>query len=284
MANKRILIIGADGFIGRCLSEKLKNKAGYNLVLLVRKKPKAPIPDSEYLIMNLLDKREVSENITNFDIVINTAAVVRTIKKQRYDENVSMMKNIIFALKKNRIKRIIHISTQNIHLVNKDSYSISKINSERILQNTNLDYLIIRPNYVYSINKDNDIYKLAKLIFYLNIAIVVGSGDKKMQPVLREDLVDIIMNTIEKFPKDNILEISGPETISIMSIISQISSNFNKKPLVIHIPFRFLSWLRFILPVDLHNLVENNISINPVKNHNFSSFKKDLKKICRLVH
>lgn len=284
MANKRILLIGANGFIGTCLSERLRNKANYETTLLVRKMPKTPISGMSYIVADLLKKDAALKYIPGFDVVINTAAVVRTSNKKKYSENVIMMENIISALNNNKISKLIHFSTQNVNLKNKGYYSKSKEDAEKILQRTHLDYLILRPNYVYSIDKNNDFYRMAELISSFNVAPVIGTGNKKIQPILREDLADIVLNIIENFPKENILEISGPKTISINEIIKKISSNLGKTPKVIHIPVAFLSWFKFVLPFDLHSLVEDTISANSFKNHKFSSFYDDLKKICGLVH
>ena len=71
---------------------------------------------------------------------------------------------MLINLEKKGIKKIIHFSTQNVNLKEKGPYSKSKEAAEAILGASNLDYLMIRPNYVYSIDKANDFYKLAVLI------------------------------------------------------------------------------------------------------------------------
>jgi nucleoside-diphosphate-sugar epimerase len=284
MANKRILLIGASGFIGTCLSEKLRDKATYETTLLVRKMPKTPISGVNYVVADILKRDAALKYITGFDVVINTAAIIRTCNKKKYSENVIMMENIISALNGNKVCKLIHFSTQNVNLKNKGYYSKSKEDAEKILQRTNLDYLILRPNYVYSIDKNNDFYSMARLISHFNVAIVIGTGNKKIQPILREDLADIVLSIIENSPKENILELSGSKTVSINEIVKEISYNLGKAPKVIHIPVIFLSWFRFLLPFDLYSLVEDTISAKFFKSHKFSSFYDDLKRICELVH
>ena len=44
-------------------------------------------------------------------------------------------------------------------------------NAEELLKNSKLDYIILRPNYVYEIGKNNYFYKITKLISRFNIIL-----------------------------------------------------------------------------------------------------------------
>lgn len=283
MANQRILVIGGTGFIGTPLVKKLIN-LGHDIALLVQKSGfLGEFSDCKYFTGDLLDREGLMQSINDFDLVVNLAAIVKTTNKKKYQENIDGTKNLIEVLEKKGIKKLIHFSTQNVTLKTKGPYAKSKEESEKIIRNSNLEYLIIRPNYVYAINRNNDFYMLAVLISKFRIAPVIGSGNCKIQPVLREDLVDVVINFIENFIPRSIVEISGKETVSINEITDLIGEYLGIKPLKIHIPFFILKTVKGFISFDVDGYTESRISQNPFSNYNYSSFRDNLKKIIDLL-
>lgn len=280
MANKRILVIGGTGYIGRCLVKKLISN--YDVTLLVRRK----LEDSKckFFIGDLLDKNSMLRKISDFDSVINLASVIRTINKKKYEGNVVGLKNLVEVMERNKVKKVIYFSTQNVNLRNKGYYSRSKGAAENVLIDSNLDYMIIRPNYVYGLDKNNDFYKIARIISSMHIAPIIGNGNYKVQPVLKDDLVNVVYNFINNFKSRSIIEVSGNDIISMNEIIGLISKNLGVNPLKVHIPISILRLLKFIVPFDVDGFTEDKISKNPFTDYKFSSFSNNLKKITMLVN
>lgn len=280
MANKRILVIGGTGYIGRNLTPKLVTK-GYEVTLLLKdeKSLRKINCKCNYIICNLLDRQHLIDKIpTNFDIVIDLAAVTKTLCKRKYEENVIGLTNLLYMLEKKNIKKIVYFSTQNVNLKNKGPYALSKIKCEKLIKMSKLDYIIIRPNYVYGCDKENYFYKMAKFICWAHIAPIVGDGNYKIQPTSTNDLCNVILRIIRRFKSKVILNVSGRETMSINEIINSIGEYLHIKPSIINIPLYLLNFFKIFIPFDIEGFTEDRIVIHPFDNNDFSLFSEDLKK------
>lgn len=286
---QKILIIGGTGYIGTPLVKKLKD-AGYEITLLVRDKAdfRNEFSGCEYFVADLLNKKSLENNIKNFgpvfDLVINLAAIIRTLDKKKYQENVLGMKNLVDTLEEGGVNKLIYFSTQSVNLKQKGPYAKSKEEAEKILLSSNLDYMIIRPNYVYGIDEFNDFFRMAQIAKKFLILPIVGGGNYKIQPVLKEDLIEIVFNFIENFQAKSIVEISGPESISIREIGKLAKECLKSKCFVVSAPVLPLKIFKNFIPFDVEGYTEDRISKNPFLSYKFSSFRENLKKIINLIN
>ena len=269
MENQRILVIGGNGYIGRELVKKLKLN-NFEVTVLLRKN--IPGYESKNIVGDLLDKECLLKNLRNFDLVVNLASIIRTVRKSRYQENVIGLQNVIDAMSANSIKRIIYLSTQNVNLADKGYYAASKALGEKILKKANLDHVIIRPSLVYGIDKQNDFYRLINLINKWRLAPIIGSGENKMQPLFKDDLINFIILAVKNFNKNQIIEVNGKDTVSMNQIISYISRSLKVAPIKIHAPLAILRIFRKFIPFDIDGYTEDRISRNCADNNAFSSF------------
>ena len=142
MENKRILVIGGKGYVGKPIVELLSN-AGYTVTVLSRT-GKSQANGVTAVKGDVLDKEALADSIKDsmFDLVVYLAGVVRTLRKSKYKENEIGIKNTIEVMKQKEIKKILYFSTQNVLLPSLGPYSLSKKNSEEIVKECGLDYVI----------------------------------------------------------------------------------------------------------------------------------------------
>ena len=212
---KKILITGASGMLGRRLTGKLSDLFD---VLALSKDKKIP------LSLDVTNKDAVHNILKSFkpNIVVNCAAFTNVDKSETKkslvrDINVKGIENIIKSLPLK--SKIIHISTDYVFdgqsgdykeddmRLPVNYYGKTKLESENILIGSNCNYLIIRPNVLYS--EDNtpfstslDSFKPAQ--HFLSWLITTLSNDEKVKvvndqisnPVYIPDLVDIIITSI----------------------------------------------------------------------------------------
>jgi len=284
MENQRILVIGGTGYIGTPLVKKLIG-ANHDVTLLARREGdfRDELSGCRHFVGDLLDKESLIKNINNFDLVINLAAIIRTINKKKYQENVEGIKNLVEVLQKKGIGKIIYFSTQSVNLKEKGPYAKSKEEAEKLLKNSNLDYLIIRPNYVYGIDKTSDFFRMASFASNFRVIPIIGKGINRIQPIFKDDLVNIVFGFVNNFKSNSIIEVSGKETISINEIARLIADNLKIKIITIYIPFWLAKLFKKIVPFDVDGYTEDRISQNPFRSYNFSGFKDNLKKVLSLL-
>src|SRR5260221_13957245 len=121
LKNKKVLVVGASGFIGRNLVEELiREKAVVSI--LIRKKSDLKLFSSTNLkcyIGDLLNYSSLSKATKSIDIVFNASGALpyHNLQDSGYwGVNVTGVENLIKASIKSRVKRFIHLFTIRIYL------------------------------------------------------------------------------------------------------------------------------------------------------------------------
>jgi len=154
---KKILITGANGYIGKCLYYFLKRK--FKIVGIDKEKSS----EKNILQCNILNKKKLNNFIRKEkpELIVHLAAqslVDETInKKKYYDNNVKATKNLLEITRKNNIKKIIFSSTAAIYQQSSkpitenskikaiSTYAKTKLLCEKKIQNEkNLNFVILR--------------------------------------------------------------------------------------------------------------------------------------------
>ena len=246
-----ILITGATGFVGRNLIESMPKE---NIKCLVRSTSNIEFLKKynvNIVYGDINDKKSLDNALKGIDAVIHLAAYIRGSNKDLfYKVNTEGIKNLIEACKKNKIKRIIMLSSMAVTRKYLDDYGKSKKQAEDLLKNSNLDYTILRPSMIYG--KDSNSTK--HLISYINmlplIIPIVGNGKFNIQPIYINDVTSVIIKSLDnKTSIGKTYDLLGETRISFNYFIDFISSRLNIKKIKFHIPVSFvligISFFRF---------------------------------------
>ncbi len=254
---KKILITGVAGYIGSCLQVYLKNK--YKIAGLDKKKSN----DYKLIVCDLLNVNKLNKILKKEkpNLIIHLAAqslVDETInKKKYYFNNVIATKNLISAMKKNKLNNLIFSSTAAIYKYKNSSlsekskikpistYAKTKFQCEQLIKKSKINSIILRFFNVCSSLKINNKFigefhspetHLIPTVVYKNMLkkkiYIYGNDYKTKDGTCIRDYVHIkdICNAIEKsiiflFKNNNkfeIINIGSSYTISNLQILKNV--------------------------------------------------------------
>ena len=223
----KVLITGSSGFVGSSLIESL-NKS-LNVV-------GADIKSGNFTT-EILDLRNYDElkklDKYKFDYAICTAW--DQISNNIYDNNMKSTLNLINYLSTKDLKGIIFLSSIYVSTNVDIQYSRSKIDSENIIYDSGIPFIIIRPDMIYSIYESKIQEQLA--FMKKGFALCIGHGRSLRTPTHVNDIVKLIKLILEQRKFTNrVYEIGSPKSYSQKDILTILSDYTNLSPYIIHIP------------------------------------------------
>jgi nucleoside-diphosphate-sugar epimerase len=269
----KLLITGANGFIGRALTSKLALEANYFVRASIRKKI-IQFPSQIEVVENM----EASSNsnwadaLRHIDVVIHLLARVHVMDDKVADpllefRNINVNTTIALAktAAKLGIKRFIFLSSVKVNGEStfhkpfsefdlpdpQDAYAISKWEAEealrKISKDTGMEVVIIRSPLVYGPHVKANFLKMMQYI-KRGIPLPLGAIQNKRSLIGIDNLVDFIATTISH-PKaaNQTFLISDDEDISTTDLLRRIGKYIGKPARLIPLHPKILSFLFHIL-------------------------------------
>lgn len=267
-----LLITGATGFVGTNLLRNLHHyKKGIRC--LVRNENKLyRNTEVEVVQGDISDKNILNKATNGVDVVVHLAAVIKSSAPEEFiNVNLTGTKNLVEACLRNKVKKIIYVSSLDVTLNKINIYAKTKASGEDEVVKSDIDYIILRPSMIYGKDSE-DMCILARMVRAFPIIPVIGSGEYKLQPVFIDDVCGIITKLVDSEIKNKVYFIAGEQKINMNALIDKIAALYTKKTLKIHIPLWSL-WL----PIKLYNLFLKN---SPISYDSLKMINQD--KICEI--
>lgn len=222
-----ILLTGATGFLGGFVLEELV-KRGHEVTCFVRESSnidKIKELNVHYEYGELDDYKSICNALKDKDALINIASL-----------GFGHAPNILNACQEMNIKRTLFISTTGIFTkLNPDSKK-TRLEAERLIKESNLDYTIIRPTMIYGTPKDRNMWRLVKYLRKLRVLPILGDGTYLQQPVYVRDLAWAVVSAYETESSiKKAYNISGAEPLTYNDIVDITGKALGKKVIKLHI-------------------------------------------------
>ena len=234
MKTKKVLLAGATGYLGKHIVAELI-KQNYPAKLVVRDKSRH---DSNNQMIEI-SEAEITKPETligimkNIDVVISTVGITKQKDGLTYmDVDYQANTNLLNEAKKNGVSKFIYIAALNGEKLTRLKIGAAKEKFVKELQNSGLDYCIVRPNGFFS--DMTEFLKMAKK----GTVNLFGDGNFKMNPIHGSDLAEVCVDAIES--RDKTIEIGGPEVLTHNEIADLAFNTLNKKPRIKYMP----EWMR----------------------------------------
>ena len=252
-----ILLIGATGFLGPVVLEKLLEKK-HSVKCLVR-------PDSSRIKLEEVANRKNRElsfstgTLQSEDSIFNSIKDVNAVIYLVDLKNTYLVKNFLQAARRTSLKRVVFISSTTVLLPMKNKVKESKINSENLIKKSNLDYTILRPTMIYGSEDDENFSKMIRFIKMRGFFITFGSGENLIQPIHIEDVADAAVNVLENSKTyKKTYEICGKEPLKYNQMLKIVRNKMKKQFIIIKLPISLSKFL-----VSIYSKISKNPALTP---------------------
>ena len=211
----RILLLGSTGFVGRGVAHKILD-VGHQLRVLVRDPMKAAafkVRGAQVVVGDALNPSTVSQAASGVEHIISLVAVRRNRPQSYLAVNVDGPRLLGEAAMTAGVQSVVFVSAIGAKLDPHFKYFTSRWMGEQELAKTGVTGTILRFSFV--IAEEGGILNDFERALVGPFAIIPGSGQAKMQPILREDAARCIVEAIAK-PEllGRIIDLGGPEVVT----------------------------------------------------------------------
>ncbi len=250
----KILITGSNGLLGQKLVYALKNHTNIELIAAARGENRIREKHGYvYETLDVTDEKEVMDLVIEHrpDCIINTAAMTNVDECENDKEgcvklNIESVRYLTNACKLYNT-HLMHLSTDFVFdgeagpysedaIPNPQSYyAWSKLESEKILQESTIDWCVLRTIIIYGVVDDlqrSNVVLWTKSSLEQQKTINVIS-DQFRSPTLAEDLANACISAAQKRAK-GIYHICGLELMSILDIVYTVADYFKLDRKYIH--------------------------------------------------
>lgn len=263
MSNQRVLVTGANGFVGKKLCVYLSEN-GFTVRGVLRRKDQVDSHSSgiDYRVVGEINQNtEWTDTLNDVDCVVHLAARVHVLKETSGDSlfefrntNVAGTKRLAEVSALNGVKRFIYISSVGVHgnktlhhsFTEQDSplpydpYTLSKWEAEQVLQEiakkSGMEVIVLRPPLIYGPNAPGNFGRLMAIIGK-GIPLPLKSVGNLRSFIYLDNFVDAIVTCIKHSALSyQTVLVSDGQDISTPDLVKMIAHAMGKKVKLIPFP------------------------------------------------
>jgi nucleoside-diphosphate-sugar epimerase len=238
-----IVITGAAGLVGQNLILRLKAHQYTNIVAIDKHPANTAIlrqlhPDIRIIEANLARTDGWQEAVATCDVVVCAHAQIGGIDRIAYVENnVVATRRLIEIAKTNPKAYIVHISSSVVKSVASDWYTETKEEQERLIADSGIPCVVLRPTLMFGWFDRKHIGWLARFMQRVPIFPIPGHGRYLRQPLYAGDFCDIIISCVVHQPNNGIYNISGQEKIEYIDLMRTVRDICGARAAILPIPY-----------------------------------------------
>lgn len=269
----RIAITGGTGYVGPAVVEEMLN-AGHEVVVLEHDKrlDLADRPNLHRVQGDVLDPASLRRAFEGCDAVAHLVAIIR--EKPRENLTFERMhteatRNVVEAAKAAGVRKFLHMSANGVDHDNTGYYH-TKLESERIVKASGLDWTIFRPSYVSGSARGGFDDQFADIVDKFPVLPSFEGGHFQIQPVSRHNVAQAFTRSLENGKTTNkTYVLTGPERMEWNEYLRRLAGLRHKKRVLAPAPlwaitpaFKALGSHAPASPDQLKMMVEGNTGDN----------------------
>jgi nucleoside-diphosphate-sugar epimerase len=239
----RIAVTGAAGLVGQNLIPRLKTRGFTDIVAIDKHPANTAIlrrlhPDIRVIEANLAVDDGWQDAVAACDVVVVCHAQIGGLDPNAFEQNnVIGTRRLIEVVERNKRTYLVHLSSSVVESEAVDWYTESKAQQERIVVQSGLPHVVLRPTLMFGWFDRKHIGWLARFMQRVPVFPIPGNGLYLRQPLYVGDLCDIIMSCIDKRPNNAGYNISGQEKINYIDLMRDVKKACGARAAIVCIPY-----------------------------------------------
>lgn len=250
---KKILVIGASGFVGSYLTRQLVAD-GYWVRCLVRNPDK--VKDlaergCEIVRGDISDRASIQSALDSIDAVyVSIQTLVPqhtdTAGQEFMDIEMKGLHHIVEACQRHQVHRLIYVTSLGISAKSTDAWTCGRWKTQQYLLTSGLDVTVIQPGMIVGIGGQGFTMVLANA--QKSFAFVIGNGHNKLRAIAIDDLIYNLIGVLnEPETYGQCYEVGSDDILTSDELIDAAAEvTGHRHPKKFHIP---LALLRLAAPL-----------------------------------
>ena len=254
-----ILVAGGTGFLGSAIVHELLRRGERVAVLgrdavKIRKMLGTSVEPRE---ADVRDPKALAAAFAGVDVAINAVQFPNSpIENRRkgwtFEEtDLKGTRYQVDAAKAAGVRRFVYLSGVGADKDAEKHWFRYKWEAEKYLQDSGLEWVVIRPTWVYGPD-DNSLNRLLTFAKRLPFVPMFGDGKQEMQPVFIDDVARVSADAaLRPEAANQLFEIGGPDRMSMDEVLQTALEVAGKKRSILHQPVfagKALGALASVLP------------------------------------
>ncbi len=232
-----ILVLGGTGFIGSGLVEELVER-GHGVAAMSVEED-AEVPEGvEYVQGDITDYDSMVDAFDGRDAVVNLVALspLRKPEKGLSHEDIHLggTENAVRAAEEKGVEDFIQMSALGADPDGPTAFLRAKGRAEEVVRESEHEWLIFRPSVVFG--EGGEFVNYVDNLTAPYLSFLPGGGKTRFQPIYRGDLISIMADAIEEGVRNRVLELGGPDELSLADITQMLYSSRNESVAILPIP------------------------------------------------
>lgn len=252
MTQKKIILTGGAGLVGQNLIFSLKSRGYADIVVIDKYVKNLRIlkemhPDIQVVEGDFTKPGGWEELFSDAKVVILMHAQIGGKDySQFYQNNVVATNQVLKVLKGFPQTKIVHISSSVVNSVAADFYSETKKIQERMVIESGLEFVILRPTLMFGWFDRKHLGWLSRMMKRTPFFPIPGNGKFLRQPLFVGDFCKIIVSCIENSHANSIYNISGLEFISYYDLIFKLKEILRSRVLIFKLPYKLFYGILYL--------------------------------------